>query len=267
MDEMEDGVIDEPVVFLGCGKMGSALVRGIVSAGVVDPQRVWLHDVADRNDLAAELGVQVGVPNIAKSKVWVVAVKPHHVEDALKAAPIANGDTVVSVVAGLSSAKLRQMADMKAHIVRAMPNTPVMVRQGVTGVLADDAAKDLADALFGSVGEVVHLSEEDHFDALTAVSGCGPAYIFIALEALADGAVALGLPRDVALRLAIHTTLGAAALAAAEDVHPAELKDRVASPGGATIAGLAALERGGFRASLIDAVHAAARRSREMAGE
>jgi pyrroline-5-carboxylate reductase len=149
-------------------------------------------------------------------------------------------------------------------LIRAMPNTPALVGEGITGVLASGESRALADSLFGAVGEVVHLTDEAQFDAVTAVSGSGPAFVFVAIEALADGGVAMGLPREMATQLAIQTVLGAATLARTEKVHVAELKDRVASPGGTTIAGLAALENAGFRAALIEAVRAATLRGREL---
>jgi len=253
------------LALLGCGRMGSALAQGVVRGGAVDPAQLCCIDVDERTAaaLARELGATVGPPTEGKT-IWVVAVKPHHVAGALSSIVVGSDDVVVCVAAGITLAAIRAQLPTATPVVRAMPNTPALVGEGITGVLADDGWAEVADQLFGAVGAVAHLGEEKHFDAVTAVSGSGPAYVFVAIEALADGGVAMGLPRDIALQLATQTVLGAAALARAEDVHVAELKDRVASPGGTTIAGLTALERGGFRAALIDAVRAATERSREL---
>lgn len=257
------------VVFLGCGNMGAALARGMAGAGVVDLDKLWLHDVTDAaQQLAAELGGQVGIPTSAHDAAretavtWVVCVKPQHVAAVLNDAPIVAGDVVISVAAGVTRDVIR--GDREAHVVRAMPNTPVTIGQGVTGLLADPPARAIAEQLFGAVGVTVHLDDESQFDALTAVSGCGPAFIFLVIEALADAGVDVGLPRELAVRLATNTALGASALAQHEDTHLAELRNRVTSPGGATSAGLVELERGALRSTLINAVRAAAVKSSKL---
>lgn len=258
---------DTRLVLIGCGRMGSALAHGVVRAGALAADRIHCVDTDDAaaTSLAGSLGAHRGIPGPAhECTVWVVAVKPKMVAGALRAVPIAAHDVVVSVAAGVSLASLAEVVPAGVPVVRAMPNTPALIGEGITGVLAPPGAGALADELFGAVGRVVHLDDESQFDAVTAVSGSGPAYVFVAIEALADGGVAMGLPRRVAVELAVQTVLGAAALARAESAHVAELKDRVASPGGTTIAGLAALERAGFRAALMEAVRAATERSREL---
>ncbi len=261
---------DTLVVLLGCGRMGSALAGGLVDSGALDAQNlVCLDAYATKAEaLAGELGARTDLPAHDGARLWIVAVKPGDVATALASHldTLEAGDTVVSIAAGVPVARLRAIIGDGPGLVRAMPNTPALVRRGVTGIMADGDL-DLAPVreLFASVGHVVELKREDHFDALTAVSGSGPAYIFTALEALADGGVLMGLSRQVARELAVHTVAGAAALVEADpDVHTAELKDRVASPAGTTITGLAALEKFGFRHALISAVEAAARRSRQM---
>ena len=251
-------------VFIGCGRMGSALAEGAVRAGAIAPARLYCvdADTSAAEALASRLGAHVGQPD--GPAVWVIAVKPHHVPQAISAAPVASGDLVLSVAAGVRLEAIRAAVPPGVRVARAMPNTPALIGQGITGVLGEPEDRALLDELFGAVGEVVHLDDEAQFDAVTAVSGSGPAYVFVAIEALADGGVAMGLPPEVAMRLATQTVLGAAALAKAETAHVSELRDRVASPGGTTVAGLAALERAGFRAAIMDAVRAATERSKEL---
>lgn len=254
------------VVLVGCGRMGSALTQGAFAAGAIDAKRLYCVDTNEHQaqQLATSLGAHVGQPDDGERALWVLAVKPHHIDDAIRASAIGPDDVVISVAAGIRTPQLRDLLPKGATLIRAMPNTPALVGEGITGVLASFEGRAHADALFGAVGEVVHLTDEAQFDAVTAVSGSGPAFVFVAIEALADGGVAMGLPREMATKLAIQTVLGAATLARTEKVHVAELKDRVASPGGTTIAGLAALEHAGFRAALIEAVRAATLRGREL---
>lgn len=257
------------VALVGCGKMGSALIRGAVDADAIDPQRLYCIDAHGpaAQTLSEDVGGHVGAPPVGEPALWVIAVKPHDVRAAIEELDVTAGDVLLSAAAGVTLTAL-QTAAPDARIVRSMPNTPALVQSGITGIYSqDEDALGLAETLFASVGEVVRLSSESQFDAVTAVSGSGPAYVFVAIEALADGGVLMGLDRATATKLAIHTVLGGAALAHSEPTHVAELKDRVASPGGTTIAGLAALEKAGFRTALISAVKAAAKRSRELGEE
>jgi pyrroline-5-carboxylate reductase len=271
---------DMLIVVLGCGRMGSALAEGIARSGRVESNQLVLIDRnTERADqLAEKLDARTEVPagddqSNDPAKLWLVAVKPGDVPEALAGfgEAIEDRDMIVSVAAGLTLEKLRSFAggssaDKRPAIVRAMPNTPALVGEGVTGIMADaDFDTTAATQLFESVGMVVELEHEEDFDGLTAVSGSGPAYIFVAIEALADGGVKMGLGRELARKLATQTVAGAAALVADDpSVHTAELKDRVASPAGTTITGLATLEKHGFRHALISAVEAAALRSRQM---
>ncbi|MFW5966551.1 MAG: pyrroline-5-carboxylate reductase [Persicimonas sp.] len=263
---------DFEVVLIGCGKMGGALAEGAVESGSLEPSQLVLIDRdAARVDALAERLDAVSGPverDDDTPRLWIVAVKPKDVSEAIAAhrSHFAPGDLLVSIAAGVDLDTLRADCGDEIALARAMPNTPALVGRGVTGLMGQGEA-DIAAAveLFEGVGSVVVLDDERHFDPLTAVSGSGPAYVFVALEALADGAVAMGLPRKAARELALQTVAGAAALVEAQpDKHTAELKDAVASPGGTTIAGLAALEEHGFRRALIGAVEAAAQRSREM---
>jgi pyrroline-5-carboxylate reductase len=224
--------------------------------------------------VAAALGVATTSDNaavVAASDVVVLAVKPGLVAKVLSHEGVADARPLwISIAAGVSLARLAAALPKGARLVRAMPNTPALVRAGATAYVAgaDATAADraLAQALFECAGYAWEAPDESLLDAVTGLSGSGPAYVFVFLEALADAGVRVGLPRDAAQRLAIETVLGAAQLARTSGVHFAQLKDRVTSPGGTTIAGLARLEAAGFRAALLDAVEAATRRSRELGG-
>jgi pyrroline-5-carboxylate reductase len=263
--------------FLGAGAMGEALAGGLLAGGVPAGQiRLADPDPARRRLVNDALGVATGADNaevVRASDVVVVAVKPAVVADVLGAVGAELGDAAVrplwiSIAAGISLAALERALPESARVVRAMPNTPALVRAGATAWVANarvrDADRSLAQALFACSGVAWEAPAEALLDAVTGLSGSGPAYVFIFLEALADAGVRVGLPRDVAQRLAIQTVRGAAQLAQETGMHPAALKDRVASPGGTTIAGLARLEAGGFRAAVLDAVEAATLRSREL---
>ena len=258
------------LILVGCGKMGGALARRWVSCGEVAPEALVCLDRSEAaaDALAAELGAVRTIPAPSQiPRFFVMAVKPGELPGVLESYQdhFTELDTVISVAAGVSIARLREAAGPLVGVVRTMPNTPALVGAGTTGVMGDGTV-DMAviRGLFSAVGSVVVLEKEEHFDALTAISGSGPAYFFTAIEALADGGVKMGLPRAMAVELARGTLEGAARLVAESDLHTAELKDRVASPGGTTIAALTMLEEKGFRHALISAVEAATRRSQEM---
>lgn len=274
MDKSTDKLGASQVIFVGCGRMGSALAEGVVNSGRVKGERVVCldADAAKASALAKKIGAQAQLlEGFEGARIWIIGVKPNDVASVIRsyASQFERNDTVVSIAAGLRLGYLRNFLPPGVGLVRAMPNTPALVQRGVTGMMAD-ADEDLTPirALFEGVGHVVELKAESEFDALTGLSGSGPAYIFTAIEALADGGVLMGLSREVARQLAVHTVAGAAAMVEADpSVHSAELKDRVASPGGTTITALASLEANGFRHALIEAVRSAALQSRAMSGE
>lgn len=257
--------LSEYVVYLvGCGQMGSALIQGALDSGRIKPDRlVCIKHGASSAAFAASTGAQelaVGQdPGVSGPRMILVAVKPQHVSAALSEFEFSADDVVVSVAAGVTLAQLQGWCGA-AKVVRSMPNTPSLIGKGVTGVFSETPC-GAAIELFDSVGIVAELKSEGLFGALTGISGCGPAYIFIVLEALADGGVKMGLDRATARKIAAATVEGAAALAMASPAHTAELKDRVTSPGGATIAGVAYLESQGVRSAFIGAVETAATRS------
>ncbi|HUT53517.1 MAG TPA: pyrroline-5-carboxylate reductase [bacterium] len=261
------------VSFIGAGNMGEAMVRGLVASGVM-PQRILAFDVDKaRLDLIVSRfkvkRAKVALGTLSSDAV-VVAVKPQ-VIDAVLANLASLGvkvPLVISIAAGVPVSRFTDALGRKARVVRVMPNTPALIGKGVSAFFAGPGctARDLALArtILTSLGPAHEVKEEALLDAVTGLSGSGPAYVFVLIEALADAGVKMGLPRALALDLAARTVAGAAQMVIETGEHPASLKDKVASPGGTTIAGLSELERGGFRGAAIAAVEAATLRSREM---
>lgn len=266
--------LTQRIAFLGGGVMASAIHRSLLAAGLAAPEQVAVSDPAEASRArAAELGAAATASNLEAARgadVVVLAVKPHIVPAVLEeiAPELGPGQLVVSIAAGVTLAQMQALAP-GSPVVRVMPNTPVQVGAGAVafcrGAHATEEHAALVRQLFEAGGLCVEVTEPQ-LDAVTGLSGSGPAYVFLMIEALADGGVRVGLPRAAALQLAAQTLLGAAKLVLETGDHPAVLKDRVATPGGTTIAGLAALERAGVRSGLIQAVEAAAQRSRELAG-
>ena len=271
-DASQRSPLPEHLTLIGCGQMGSAIARRLLTATEMivelcdrDERKVKaLLEVSDRARALSFKNLEADGEGGAR--LILVAVKPHHVQALLEGLALKPGDCVISVAAGVELARLREwVASPAIDLVRAMPNTPVEFGAGVTGLLASSPeALQRAKALFAPLGEVVELKEEGAFHGLTAISGSGPAYMFVILEALADAGVLAGLDRLTSRRLALATMRGASVLAERSGAHTAELKDRVASPAGTTIAGLRELERHGLREALISAVEAAAKRSASM---
>ncbi len=256
--------------------MGEALLSRLVAQQIYSPEAILVSDPAPqrRDFLAQKYGVKVTGENrevAAATEVLLLAIKPQVFEKVV--AELGNyldwetaKPLVISILAGMPLSKL-EAAFPQQPVVRAMPNTPATVGAGITAISPGQQTQshhlELAGRIFQAVGEVVEVSES-LMDAVTGLSGSGPAYVAVMVEALADGGVAAGLPRAIAAKLALHTVLGTAQLLQESGLHPAELKDRVTSPGGTTIAGVAQLERAGFRSAAIEAVIAAARRSKEL---
>lgn len=259
--------------FLGAGQMATALAKGWSTAELLDAARSLASDPvpAAREAFAAATGVRAVAGNpevVAAADVLILAVKPQTISGVLaEIGPrIEPRHLVISIAAGVTLTQLAHgLGDRR--IVRVMPNTPCLVGASATGyTLGPTAGKvdaELVGRLFGAVGTAFPLPEH-LLDAVTGLSGSGPAFVYVMIEALADGGVKVGLPRDVALALAAQTVLGSAKMVLETGKHPGALKDAVASPGGTTIVGLHALERGGLRAALMDAVEAATRRAEEL---
>ncbi|HWA97859.1 MAG TPA: pyrroline-5-carboxylate reductase [Pirellulales bacterium] len=260
--------------FIGSGRMATALGRGFVAAGLLPGSSIVASDphAPTAVQFARATGGRIVHDNAAvaqASQVVFLAVKPQNLEPVFADlhGRLTEKHLVISIVAGVTLARLAERLGSAPRLVRVMPNTPCLVGRGASGyalgrgATADDAA--LVERLLGSVGRAYKLDER-LLDAVTGLSGSGPAYAFVMIEALADGGVRMGLPREVAQGLAAQTILGAATMVLETGEHPAALKDQVASPGGTTIAGLAALEAGGVRSGLIAAVEAATRRAQEL---
>jgi pyrroline-5-carboxylate reductase len=254
--------------------MATALASGWIRTGLLDPARTLAADPypAARSRFEQLTGAKTVSTNVevaAAADVLVLAVKPQVLSGVLaEVRPhLAPRHVVVSIVAGVTLATLADALGTGTRLIRVMPNTPCLVGASATGYAAGGAAT-LADValvgtLFGAVGKAYTVPEH-LLDAVTGLSGSGPAFVYVLIEALADGGVRVGLPRDVAQALAAQTVLGAAKMVLETGQHPGALKDAVASPGGTTIAGLHALERAGFRAGLMDAVEAATARAKEL---
>lgn len=262
------------VGFVGAGNMGEALIRGLIAVDAVPAKSIYATDVrADRlQQLEAQFGIQGVASNtelVKRSDVVILAVKPQIMGAVLaEIGPAVGPDKLlISIAAGVSAARLRQFLARPARVIRVMPNTPALVLEGATAIARAEGLEpgdiDTAREIFGAVGKAVVL-DEGLMDAVTGLSGSGPAYVALVVESLADGGVKMGLDRETAMALATQTVLGAAKLLRETGTHPGQLKDMVSSPGGTTIAGVAALEEGGVRRTFIRAVEQGTLRSREL---
>ncbi len=263
------------LAFIGGGNMAEALIKGVLaSEAPVTPEQITVGepDASRRTYLADTYGVATTDDNgtlLARADLVFLAVKPHLVEPVL--VPLQDHVTdqhlIISLAAGVPLTRLQAHLYADSKVVRVMPNTPALVGQGVSALSVGPGVtdKDLlpVQEVLGAVGLVVTVAEAQ-MDAVTALSGSGPAYVFTFIEALADGGVQMGLPRATAMQLAAQTVLGAAQMVRDTGTHPAQLKDMVTSPGGTTAAGLSALETGAFRGVVMAAVKAATERGREL---
>jgi pyrroline-5-carboxylate reductase len=260
--------------FLGAGQMAGALAAAWAKAGLLDPAKSLAADPfpAARDKFSALTGIRAVASNrdvVENCDTVILAVKPQVMTAVLADVQpkLASRHLVVSIAAGVTLRTLGQLLGDTTRLVRVMPNTPCLVGASASGYAAAPTATPddttLVGRLFGTVGTAFALPEQ-LLDAVTGLSGSGPAFVYMMIEAMADGGVRVGLPRDVSLALAAQTVLGSAKMVLETGQHPGVLKDAVASPGGTTIAGIHALERGGLRAALMDAVEAATRRSQEL---
>jgi pyrroline-5-carboxylate reductase len=266
-----DQIKTRGMVLLGCGKMGSAMLAGWIAQGL-PASSIWVHD-PHPSDWVKGLGVHVNAPLPKNPALVLVAVKPQVMDEALPILlPLGNQDTVfLSVAAGRPISSFEAALGAETPIIRAMPNTPAAVSRGITAIIgnahASDAHLNMAETLLSAVGQVVRLEEESQMDAVTAVSGSGPAYVFHLIECLAQAGEAEGLPADLAMQLAKATVAGAGHLAELADESPSQLRVNVTSPAGTTAAALEVLmdAETGFPDLLERAVKAAADRSRALA--
>jgi len=262
------------VGFIGSGNMGEALIKGLTAANVVPGEMIWASDVrGDRlKELGHAYGIQLAPDNlqlVREADVVIMAVKPQIMAPVLREiAPVfTRRKLMVSLAAGVSTETIRAALGKEGRLIRVMPNAPALVLEGATAIAKADGLEpddmEVAGEIFSAVGRVVVL-DEYLMDAVTGLSGSGPAYVAIVIESLADGGVRMGLDRITAMTLATQTVLGAAKLLLETRLHPGALKDMVSSPGGTSIAGIAALEEGGIRTTFIKAVERATQRSKEL---
>ena len=262
--------------FIGGGNMAEAIIKGLLAGNVPAGYIMVAEPVQLRRDfLSTEYSVEVTDDNLQvarQSDIIILAIKPQVAASVLTGLePVISSTTlVISIMAGISTGFIEETLTNGVRVVRCMPNTPALIQAAATalspGRKATGQDLEIAREIFSRVGVVVTVPEKQ-MDAVTGLSGSGPAYVFTFIEALADAGVKNGLPRDVATSLAVQTVLGAAAMASETGEHTALLRERVTSPGGTTIAGLHALENGRFRGLVMDAVDAATRRSMELSGK
>jgi pyrroline-5-carboxylate reductase len=264
----------ERVGFIGAGKMATALARGLCQAGFTTSDRIVASDVLEpaRESFVSQTGasaVATNVDVVDQSDILVLAVKPQHFRPVLAelAGQVRARHLLISIAAGVPLATMVELLGRDKRLVRVMPNTPCLVGVSASAYCLGGAASAddgrLVSRMLTAVGLAFELPEH-LLDSVTGLSGSGPAFVCVVIEALADGGVKMGLPRDVALKLAAQTVMGTAQMVLETGQHPATLKDAVASPGGTTIAGLHELERGNLRGCLMNAVEAATLRSREL---
>lgn len=272
---LSSALIDKKLAVIGSGAMGSALVRGLIQSGKLKAEQIVASDIDEaRLKQVQPFGVQTTSDNklaVRQSDIVLLCVKPQVIDEVLvDIAPAVDPQRhcVISIAAGITIARIESALPENTPVIRVMPNTPAQVLAGASaialGTNATELHRQIAHEIFSAVGLVVDVPEK-LIDAVTALSGSGPAYVFVFAEALADAGVNLGLPREVALKLAAQTLLGAAKMLLETGRHPAELKDMVTSPGGTTIAALSVLERNAFRGAIIEAVAAAHQRAKELA--
>jgi pyrroline-5-carboxylate reductase len=260
--------------FLGAGKMATALARGLIRAKLVEPAHLFASDLiaAAREAFAKETGGRAAASNlevVKSAQVIFLSVKPDQTASVL--GEVRDGFSaehlLISIAAGVPIAKLESALPTGARVIRVMPNTPALVGESASAYALSKSATtadgELAQKLFSSVGVALQV-KESLLDAVTGLSGSGPAYVYQFIEALSDGGVAAGLPRDVATKLAAQTVLGGAKMVLETGLHPGALKDQVTSPGGTTIEGLHELEKGKLRGTVMSAVRAATEKSKKL---
>lgn len=265
---------DKKLVVLGCGKLGETLIKGLIEAGVIEVTNVTV--TAGHQQRLDQMHERFGVAGTLSNRmaaeaadIIILAVKPQtvprvvvEISDVLRASQV-----LISVAASVSTAFIEKHLAAPVPVIRAMPNTPSLLRKGMTGIAPGSNAESehvaLAKFIFDAVGRTV-VADEKHMDAITGLSASGPAFIYIIIESLAEAGVKVGLPRDVATELAAQTVVGAGSMVLETAEHPAKLKDMVTTPAGCTIDGILELEEGGLRVTLIKAVVKATQRAKEL---
>jgi pyrroline-5-carboxylate reductase len=267
--------MDRKLAVLGAGKAGEALIAGFLSSGWRQPAEIvaTVRHQERLDHLAERYGIETTLSNaeaVQGAAIVVIAVKPQDIEALLTeiAGALDAGQTVVSIAAAIPTSLIERHLSDRVPVVRAMPNTPVTVQEGMAGLAAGAYAEEehlaQAEEVLGSVGRSVRV-DEGYMDAITAVSGSGPAYFALLAESMIEAGILLGLSREIATDLVVQTMLGTAKLLRDEQMHPVELREMVTSPGGTTIAAIRELEQAGVRAAFLNAIQAAMQRSKELA--
>ena len=265
-------MVTQKIGIIGCGNMGGAILKGALASGVITPEQAYVYDISPAAmETAKNLGVNLATDDedvCAKSDIILLAVKPQNVAEALEQCKKAlDGKALMSIVAGVTVERLQNMIDGSPRILRIMPNTPALVFEGAFALCSDNDLTDeelsAAKAIYEKIG-VVEMIPEKLIDTVCGLSGGGPAWVAMFIEAMADGGVKNGLPRATAYKLAAQTCLGTAKMILETGMHPGQLKDMVTSPGGTTIEGCEALERGGMRYAVIDCINVATEKSKRL---
>lgn len=265
-------MITKKIGFIGCGNMGGAILFGALESGVLAKENAYVYDINPEMMKKAEAwGVNLCTDDedvCQNSDIILLAVKPQNAAEALAMCNTAlDGKAMMSIVAGVTVERLHNMIDGTPRILRLLPNTPAMVFEGAFAVCSDNDFTDeelkMAKELYSSIG-IIEMIPEKLIDAACALNGGGPAFVAMFIEAMADGGVKQGLPRATAYRLAAQTALGTAKMILETGLHPGQIKDMVTSPGGTTIEGCEALERGGMRGAVIDCINKATEKSKKL---
>ena len=265
-------MITQKIGIIGCGNMGGAILKGALASGVLAPEQAYVYDISPvARETAQNLGVNVMANDeevCAESDIILLAVKPQNAAEALEQCKKElDGKAMMSIVAGVTVERLQNMIDGTPRILRIMPNTPALVFEGAFALCSDNDFTEeelaAAKAIYEKLG-IVEMIPENLIDAVCGLSGGGPAWAAMFIEAMADGGVKNGLPRATAYRLAAQTCLGTAKMILETGMHPGALKDMVTSPGGTTIEGCEALERGGMRYAVIDCINVATEKSKRL---
>ena len=265
-------MINKKIGFIGCGNMGGAILFGALESGVLPKENAYVYDINPEMMAKAESwGVNLCTDDedvCTKSDIILLAVKPQNAAEALGMCNKAlDGKAMMSIVAGITVERLQNMIDGTPRILRLLPNTPAMVFEGAFAVCSDndftEEELEIAKSIYSSIG-IIEMIPEKLIDAACALNGGGPAFVAMFIEAMADGGVKQGLPRATAYRLAAQTALGTAKMILETGMHPGQIKDMVTSPGGTTIEGCEALERGGMRGAVIDCINKATEKSKKL---
>lgn len=265
-------MVTKKIGIIGCGNMGGAILSGALESGVLAKENAYVYDInPDMMEKAKSWGVNLAESDEDVCKcadIILLAVKPQNAAEALSLCKKAlDGKAMMSIVAGVTVERLRKMIDGTPRILRLLPNTPAMVFEGAFAICSDndftEEELETAKAIYSAIG-IIEMVPEHLIDAACALNGGGPAFVAMFIEAMADGGVKQGLPRKTAYRLAAQTALGTAKMILEKGLHPGEIKDMVTSPGGTTIEGCEALEKGGMRGAVIDCINKATEKSKKL---